>query len=78
MEIVVLGAGCVKCKNVYDIVEKVVKETGINASLHKEGDIMKIMEYNIMRTPAIVIDGEVIFQGCVPSEKEIKVFLLAK
>ena len=71
MEIVVLGSGCTKCKNVYDIVEKVVKKAGINVTLRKEGDIMKIMEYKVMCTPAVVIDGEVIFQGRVPSEKEV-------
>lgn len=77
MEIVVLGTGCTKCKNVYTIVEKAVNETGIDATLRKEEDIMKIMEYNVMSTPAVVIDGRVLFQGRVPSEKEVKECLSA-
>lgn len=75
MEIVVLDTGCAKCKNVYTIVEKVVNEAGVNATLRKEEDIMKIRKYNVMSTPAVVIDGEVCFQGRVPSEREVKEYL---
>lgn len=77
MEIVVLGTGCAKCKNVFTVVEKAVHETGVNATIRKEEDIMKIMEYNIMSTPAVVIDGEVLFQGRVPSGQEVKDRILA-
>jgi small redox-active disulfide protein 2 len=72
MEIIVLGPGCTKCKNVYSAVEKVVAEAGIEATLKKEEDIMEIMTYGIMTTPAIVVDGVVKIKGFVPSEAEIK------
>ena len=72
MEIIVLGAGCTKCKNVYLTVEKVIAETGIEATLRKEEDIMKIMTYDVMSTPALVIDGVVTFAGYTPTEKEVK------
>ena len=72
MEIIVLGAGCAKCKNVYSTVEKVISETGIEATLRKEEDIMKIMTYDVMSTPAVVIDGVVKFAGYAPTEKEVK------
>jgi len=75
MEIVVLGTGCTKCKNVYSIVEKVVNETKANVTLRKEEDIMRIMEYNIMSTPAVVVDGKIAFQGRVPSAREIKEYI---
>jgi hypothetical protein len=78
MEIIILGTGCVKCNYVYNLVEKVITETGANATLRKEGDIMKIMEYKVMRTPAVVIDGEVVFQGLVPSEKEVAEYISTK
>ena len=78
MEIVVLGAGCTKCKNVYNIFEKVINETDASITLRKEEDIMKIMEYKVMCTPAVVIDGEVILQGRVPSEKEVSEFISGK
>ena len=72
MKIIVLGAGCAKCKNVYSVVEKVIAETGIKAVLRKEEDITKILTYNVMTTPAVVIDGEVKFIGYVPTTTEVK------
>lgn len=77
MEIIILGTGCAKCRNLYTTVEKIVNESNVNISLRKEEDIMKILEYNVMTTPAVVVDGEVIFQGRVPSESEIKEWILA-
>ena len=72
MEIIVLGAGCAACNKVYSAVKKVVAETGINATLHKEENIMKILEYNLIAPPAVVVDGVVKLQGTIPSEAEIK------
>ena len=72
MEIIVLGTGCTKCKNVYSAVEKVIAETGIEATLKKEEDIMNIMAYGIMTTPAVVVDGVVKIKGYEPSVTEIK------
>jgi small redox-active disulfide protein 2 len=76
MEIIVLGTGCTKCKNVYNTVEKVIAETGITATLKKEEDIMNIMTYGVMATPAIVVDGVVKIKGYAPSEAEIKKMLI--
>lgn len=75
MEIKVLGPGCARCKTAYSIVEKVIKENNVNASLTKVDDIMEIMQYNIMSTPAIVVDGVVRIKGKVPTEAEVKEML---
>ncbi len=75
MEIKILGMGCLKCKTTYVIIENVIKEHNINAKLTKVEDIMEIMNYNILATPAVVIDGEVKIKGYVPSEREIKELL---
>lgn len=75
MEIKVLGTGCSKCKTTYSIIEKVIKENNVHATLTKVEDIMEIMSHNILTTPAVVIDGEVRSKGSVPSEKEIKKWL---
>ena len=66
-----LGPGCTKCKSTYAAVEKVVKDHGIDVQLTKVDDIEEIMRYNIMSTPAIVIDDKVVLKGKVPSESEI-------
>ena len=72
MKIIVLGAGCTACNNLYSAIEKVIAETGIDATLHKEENIMKILEYNLIAPPAVVVDGVVKLQGTIPSEAEIK------
>lgn len=75
MEVLVLGPGCKKCVLTYDVIKKVVDQTGAEVSLRKVEDIMEIMKYNIMTTPAVVVDGEVKVKGHVPSEAEIKKIL---
>lgn len=72
MEIIILGTGCTKCKTATEIVQKVVSESGIDAKITKVEDIMEIMKYNVMSTPAIVIDGVVKIKGRVPSEVEVR------
>jgi len=73
----ILGPGCPKCKTTIDLVEEVVKENNIQATIVKVDDIMEIMEYNVMSTPAIVIDEEVKIKGRVPSKSELKELLIS-
>lgn len=75
INIKVLGTGCPKCNSLEKLTRKAVKESGIDAEIEKVEDIMKIMEYGIMKTPALVINGEVKISGRLPSEKELKEFL---
>lgn len=63
MEIKVLGTGCAGCKALYANVETAVKELGLDAILVKEEDLVKIMEYNVMTLPALVVDGKVVAKG---------------
>lgn len=71
MEIKILGTGCAKCKTTQQLVEKVVSEKNIDATVTKVEDIMEIMKFNVMSTPAVVVDGVVKLKGRVPSEKDI-------
>ncbi len=75
MEIKVLGSGCSRCKKALELVNKVVKDNGLDATVEYIDDIMKIMEYNVMSTPAIVVNNEVKIKGSLPSESEIKKIL---
>jgi len=75
MEIQVLGTGCPKCKALEKATKEAVEKTGINATITKVEDIVKIMEFNIMTTPALVIDGRVVIKGRVPSVDEISKLL---
>lgn len=75
-EIKILGTGCPKCKQTTSAVEKAVRELGLtDVTIEKIEDIIKIMKYDVMSTPAIVIDGEIIMKGRVPSVSELKELL---
>lgn len=74
-EIKVLGPGCSKCITTYQAIEKVIRENNLNVKLAKIEDIAEIMNYHIMGTPAVVVDGVVKVKGHVPSESEIKQIL---
>jgi small redox-active disulfide protein 2 len=71
MKIEILGTGCAKCKTLYDAVQAAVKEKGVEAEIVKVEDIPSIMKYGVMSTPALVIDGRVIFSGKTASAGEI-------
>ena len=75
MEIKVLGPGCSRCKATYRVVEKVVRELGLDVQLSKVEDVVEMMWYPILTTPAVVVDGEVRIKGHVPSEEEVKQLL---
>ena len=72
MEIKILGTGCAKCKTLEKLTRDVVAQNGINATITKVEDITEIMKYNIMATPALVVNEKVEIKGRVPSADEIK------
>lgn len=75
MEIKILGTGCSNCKMLYETVKKAVVELGLDATVLKEEDIMKIMTYNIMSLPALLIDEKIVIAGKKLSLTEIKLLL---
>jgi len=72
MEIKVLGTGCSKCTALEKQTQQAVEELGLNAEIIKVEDIVEIMQYNVMTTPALVVDGQVVVKGRVPSTADIK------
>ena len=72
MKIEVLGTGCAKCKTLYEAALTAVKEKEIEAEVVKVEEISKIMKYGVMSTPALVIDGKVIFSGKTATAAEIQ------
>jgi small redox-active disulfide protein 2 len=71
MQIKVLGTGCSKCKQLERLTRSVVEENNLDAEVTKVEDIVEIMSYNIMSTPALVINEKVVFKGIIPSKEEI-------
>lgn len=71
MKIEILGTGCAKCKKLYENTIEAVKKSGKEAEVVKVEDIKKIMEYGVMSTPALVVDGVVKTSGKLVSPQEI-------
>ncbi|MDI3527360.1 MAG: hypothetical protein PWR03_1543 [Tenuifilum sp.] len=75
MEIKVLGTGCPKCKALEQATQNAVAELGVSANISKVEDIVDIMNYGVMRTPALVINEKVVLSGRVPTASELKELL---
>jgi len=71
MKIEILGTGCAKCKKLYAETLKAVEQKGISAEVVKVEDVMAIASRGVMRTPALVIDGDIKIVGRVADSKEI-------
>jgi small redox-active disulfide protein 2 len=75
MKIQILGTGCAKCMKLTENAEKAAKEKGLDFQIEKVTDINKIMDFGVMITPSLAIDGEVKSVGKVLSVEEIKKLL---
>ena len=75
MEIKILGPGCPKCKTLEKMTREVVEKNGIDATVTKVEDIVTIMNYGVLTTPALVVDEKVVLKGRLPSLDELKSLL---
>ncbi|MBP2635163.1 MAG: redox-active disulfide protein 2 [Firmicutes bacterium] len=71
MKIEVFEASCCKPTNVYGLVERAMSENGIRAEVTKSVDVMEAVKRGIMRTPAIIVDGKVVYTGRIPEYEEV-------
>lgn len=76
MEIKILGPGCPKCKTLEKLTREVVEQNGIEATVSKVEDIVAIMNYGVMSTPALVVNEKVVLKGRLPSAEELKKLLV--
>lgn len=78
MVIKILGGGCARCDKLEQLAKEIVKEMGIEAKFIKIKEMSEIMQYEIMETPALVIDEKVRSFGRIPAKEEIMEWILAK
>jgi small redox-active disulfide protein 2 len=71
----ILGTGCPKCQSMTGVVKDVVSENNIDATIEKVQDIVEIMKFNVMTTPALVIDEVITIKGRIPSKDEVLALL---
>lgn len=71
-EIKVLGTGCSNCKNTVRLIEEVARAKGVEIRLEKVEEIQNIMSYNVLATPGVVLDGQVVHAGGVPARSKVE------
>lgn len=72
MDIKILGPGCMNCKRLEEVTKKAVAEMGEEVDIFKITDYSEIIQYNILTTPGLVINGKVVSSGRIPSVEEVK------
>ena len=77
MEIKVLGGGCPKCERLEALAREVAGELGIDAQFTKVKDMPAITAYDVMSTPALVVNEKVLSSGRIPSREEVRAWLAA-
>ncbi|MBU6489973.1 MAG: thioredoxin family protein [Burkholderiales bacterium] len=77
-EIKVLGTGCANCKATQKLIEDVLAAKGIAARVEKVEDIPSIMKYGVLSTPGVVVDGQVMHAGGVPSRAQVETWLAGR
>jgi small redox-active disulfide protein 2 len=71
----ILGTGCAKCNKLYETAAEAAQQLGIEHEMEKVTDMKKFVEFGVMLTPALVVDGEVKLAGSVPSVDKMKTLL---
>ena len=77
MKIEVLGTGCSKCIQLEAVVKEAIAKSGKFVQFEKVSDIMEIMEYQVVSTPGLVVDGKVVSTGKVLSVEDVLAFINA-
>lgn len=75
MKIQILGTGCPKCKQMAELAESAAQELGVDYELEKVTEVEDILNFGVLMTPGLVVDGEVKVVGKVPTLPEMKEFL---
>ena len=75
MNVKVLGTGCANCRNTITLLEAVARDKGVEIQVEKVEEMQDISRYGIMSTPGVVIDGQVVHAGGVPSRQKVEGWL---
>ncbi|WP_275099955.1 thioredoxin family protein [Sedimenticola hydrogenitrophicus] len=67
----VLGTGCASCKTTLKLIQEAAQAKGVEVKLEKVEELSEIMRYGVMSTPGVVLDGQVVHAGGIPSKEKI-------
>ena len=71
----VLGSGCAKCTKTAEVINEIAKALNIEVDISKETNPEVIMSYGVMRTPAVVVDEDLVHSGSIPNRQDIEKWL---
>jgi small redox-active disulfide protein 2 len=71
----ILGTGCARCRKLAEAAEAAARDLGIGYRLEKVTDIKRFVEFGVMMTPAMAVDGELKVSGKIPTHDELKEML---
>ena len=72
MKVQILGTGCPKCKKLAELTDQAAKELGLDLEIEKVTEVSKIMDFGVMTTPALAIEGKVVLAGHLPTYEKLK------
>jgi small redox-active disulfide protein 2 len=72
----VLGSGCANCKRLEEITRKAIQNLAIEAEFIKVTDFQEIADHGILSTPGLIVNGEVVSSGRIPSSTEITTWIV--
>lgn len=78
LDIKVVGSGCANCKNLENLCVEVTTEQDIKANIDKITDINKFTEFGVFKTPGLIVNGEVVSQGKIPTKFTLEHWLKEK
>lgn len=73
--ITVLGSGCAKCTKTAEIIAKIAEEMNIEVTVDKDTSPQSLLEHGVMRTPAVLVDNQLVHSGSIPHHDEISEWL---
>lgn len=71
LQIKVLGSGCPNCKRLEAETRAALDESGVSYDLTKVTEYADIAAYNVLSTPALVINEQVVSAGRIPKRQQI-------
>ena len=73
----ILGPGCANCRKLEAVAREAASAAGVEAEFVKVTDMKAIMAYELISTPGLVIDGQVVSSGRIPTQAEVRQWLAA-
>ena len=77
LTIKILGSGCANCKKLEAVAREAATQANVEAEFIKVTDMKEIMAYDVMSTPALVINEKVVSSGRIPATADVIKLLTA-